>query len=216
VQPAEPVRRLLYLRTGDEWRLANLAGGLPMSWQVTFQHIHAVPELDLAGFDVVYLPSAHDQLFMATQAPAVLAYLAGGGNLIINGTLTRPWLPFLRPFEAVAPRPFTNLMIRPHAPGRYFGRMNYETFHLHDGVLGQYARGWSEPPEGAQWLSLIGAPDALHPVDWVWRYPGGGNVFVHNGDCIHWFNSAPNDSANLMHDILAAIVEPEASAAEAR
>ncbi len=206
-------RKLLYLRTWDEWRLDNIAKALPSYWQTTFQVMHGMNEVELADYDVLYFPSAHDQLFMLTQTERVLRYLADGGNLIINGTFARPWLPFLKPFQAVPPRPYTNLMIRPHTPGKYFGRMDYETYHRHDGILGQYARGWSEAPEGAQLLSMIGAEDDLHPVDWVWRYPGGGNVFVHNGDCIHWFKSAPSDKPNLMLDILEAIIEKDGAAA---
>ena len=202
-------RHLLYLRTWDEWRMDNIAKALPSWWRVTLQPIHGMNEVELADHDVIYVPSAHDQIFMQTQTARVLDYLAGGGNIIINGHFARPWLPFLKPFQAVPPRPFNNLMIRPHTPGRYFGRMDYETYHRHDGILGQYARGWSEPPEGAQLLSMIGAEHDLHPVDWVWRYPDGGNVFVHNGDCIHWFKSGPNDKPNLMLDILEAIIEKE-------
>lgn len=204
-------RHLLYLRTWDEWRLENIAKALPSYWRVTFQQIHGMAELDLSQFDAIYWPSAHDQVFMMTQTQRVLDYLGAGGNLVINGTIARLWLPFLQPFQAVPARPFNNLMIRPHEPGKYFGRMDYETFHRHDGILGQYARGWSEPPQGAQMLSMIGSPDDLHPVDWVWRYPGGGNVFVHNGDCIHWFHSAPGQQPNLMLDILEAVIETDSA-----
>jgi hypothetical protein len=213
VRTPDRTRKLLYLRTWDEWRLDNIAKALPSYWQTTFQVMHGMNEVELADYDVLYFPSAHDQLFMLTQTERVLAYLAAGGNLIINGTFARPWLPFLKPFQAVPPRPYTNLMIRPHTPGKYFGRMDYETYHRHDGILGQYARGWSDAPEGAQLLSMIGAEDDLHPVDWVWRYPGGGNVFVHNGDCIHWFKSAPSDKPNLMLDILEAIIEKDGATA---
>lgn len=60
---------------------------------------------------------------------------------------------------------------------------------------------------------MIGAPDDLHPADWVWRFPGGGQLFLHAGDNIHAFYSGfvggPNpacETPNLIHDILRAIV----------
>ena len=52
------------------------------------------------------------------------------------------------------------------------------------------------------------------PVDWVWRMPGGGKVFVHNGDHIEAFCSDPRFEPNLLHDILHALVfsdEPKAA-----
>jgi len=198
-------KHVLYLRTWDEYMLDAFSRELPSRWRVTFQPIHRMAEIELALYDVIYVPSAHDQIFMQTQTGRVLDYLEAGGNMVINGHFARPWLPFLKPFQAVSPRPYTNWMIRPHTPGAYFGRMDYAVYHVHDGVLGQYARGWSEPPEGAQWLSMIGPPDGLRPVDWVWRYPGGGNVFVHNGDCIHWFHSGRDARPSLLLDILDAV-----------
>ena len=125
--------------------------------------------------------------------------------------ITHPWLPWLSPFKAVSPKPFTNWMIRPRHPGVYFGRMDFENFHRHEGILGQYARGYSNPPDGAQWLCMIGGPTRdgtidEGPVDWVWQMPGGGKLFVHNGDNIDLFCSDPRHRPNLFHDILNGLV----------
>jgi len=210
VHTPERTRSLLYLRTWDEWYMDAISKTLPSYWRVTLQPIHGLHEIEIDQYDVIYLPSAHDQLYMQKQTQRMLDYLAGGGNLVINGHILRPWLPFLKPFQPVPPRPFTNLRIHPHTPGKYFGKMDYETLPIHGGILGHYSRGWSEPPEGAQLLSMIGAPDDLHPVDWVWRYPGGGNVFVHNGDCLHWFKSGPDQDPNLLLEVLEAVIEKEA------
>jgi hypothetical protein len=43
----------------------------------------------------------------------------------------------------------------------------------------------------------------------VWRYPGGGKVFVHNGDPIHWFQSDAATEPNLTRDILEALADPD-------
>ena len=69
-------RKLLYLRTWDEWRLDNIAKALPPYWQTTFQVMHGMNEVELSDYDVLYFPSAHDQLFMLTQTERVLRYLA--------------------------------------------------------------------------------------------------------------------------------------------
>jgi hypothetical protein len=115
-------------------------------------------------------------------------------------------LACLSPFKAVPPRPFRNWAIRPATPGEYFGRMDFETFRLWEGVLGQYARGYSDPPPGAQWLCLIGAIGELGPVDWVWKSPSGGKVLMHNGDDLSMFCSDPRYQPNLLWDILNALV----------
>lgn len=213
--PARSSRnRLLYLSCWGEWRPEAFPAKVPGHWLPSACPIHQLGDVMLESFDVIYVPGTHDQVFLASQTERLVGYLAQGGNFIVNGHIAIPWLPFLSRFQAVPPRPFTNLDIRPAEPGRYFGRMDYATYHRHEGILGQYARGWSDPPEGAQWLSLIGPSDDPKPVDWVWRYPGGGNLFVHNGDSIHWFCSEPGDEPNLLHDIIAAIVQPDREAAE--
>lgn len=141
----------------------------------------------------------------------MVAYLASGGHFVINGHIILPWLPCLSQFKAVSPRPFTNWMIRPARPGRYFGRMDFESFHRHEGILGQYSRGYTSLPRGGQCLCVIGGPTAdgtidEGPVDWVGRMPGGGKVFMHNGDHIEQFSSDPRHRPNLLHDILDALV----------
>ena len=153
------VKTVLFLHTGSEYGYEpDFAEALNGHWQVTVLPEAELPSAGLAPFDAVYVTTTHDQILMQRQTPKLLDYLAGGGNFFINGHIARPWLPFLSRFQAVPPRPFTNLMIRPHMPGPYFGRMDFETFHRHEGILGQYARGWSEPPEGAQFLAMIGNP----------------------------------------------------------
>jgi hypothetical protein len=96
--------------------------------------------------------------------------------------------------------------------------MDFAKFHLHEGILGQYARGFSPAPHGAQELCLIGGPGpggetVEGPVDWVWRHPIGGKLFVHNGDHIEQFCSDPRHQPNLLHDILNALVFSDEPAA---
>ena len=61
-----------------------------------------------------------------------------------------------------------------------------QSFDGWQGIFGQYARGWTDPPHGAIWLTDIGSQDDPKPADWIWQYPTvtgrGGYVFMHNGD----------------------------------
>lgn len=210
---------LLYLRATYRYNKDRMGGLVPQDWRYSQGDVYDLEHRGLDDVDVLYFSGMHDQIFLKSIEPKLTAYLAAGGHFIINGHIVIPWLPCLSTFKAVSPKPYTNWMIRPAQPGRYFGRMDFWEFHRHEGILGQYARGYSDAPPGAQALCMIGGPTpegGIHegPVDWVWRMPGGGKVFVHNGDHIESFCSDPRHQPNLLHDILNALVfsdEPPAS-----
>jgi len=203
----------LSVETHDTFQVDRIGGLVPQTWRLSRCDQYDLEQRDLDDVDVVYVPGSHDQLFFKSIEARLVKYLATGGHFLINGHIFLSWLPYLRPFKAVPPRPFSNWRIRPADPGEYFGRMDFETFHLWDGVLGQYARGYSDPPPDAQWLCLIGADAEAGPVDWVWRMPGGGKILMHNGDNLAMFCSDPRVQPNLLWDVLHALVfsdEPRA------
>jgi len=205
---------LAFARSTREFNGDRMGGLVPQDWRFTPFDLHTLVDLPLDDIDVLYLTAMHDQIFLKSIEPRLIGYLRAGGHFLINGHILLPWLPWLSRFQAVSPRPYTNWMVRPAQPGGYFGRMDFSRFHLHEGILGQYARGFSIPPEGAQPLCLIGGPTPdgtvlEGPVDWVWRMPGGGKIFMHNGDHIEQFCSDPRLSPNLLHDILRVLVESD-------
>lgn len=208
---------LLYCRSTRSYNQDRMGGLVPQDWRYTATDNYALETRDLSDIDVLFVSGMHDQIFMKSIEPKLVDYLASGGSFLINGHIVVPWLPCLSPFKAVNPRPFTNWMIRPAQPGAYYGRMDFENFHRHEGILGQYGRGYSDAPEGAQRLCMIGraTEDGSEegPVDWVWRMPGGGKVFMHNGDHIEQFCSDPRYQPNLLHDILNALVFSDEPAA---
>jgi hypothetical protein len=215
-----PRPHLLYTQSTRSYNKDRIGGLVPQTWRYSGIDIYDLEKHDLETVDVLFVSGSHDQIFLKSIEAKLTGYLSSGGHFLINGHITLPWLPCLSVFKAVSPRPFTNWMIRPAQPGAYFGRMDFENFHRHEGILGQYSRGYTVPPKGAQLLCLIGgpAPDGRideGPVDWVWRMPGGGKVFMHNGDHIEQFCSDPRHQPNLFHDILNALVfsdEPRARA----
>jgi hypothetical protein len=210
---------LLYLRSTRSWNKDRMGGLVPQNWRYSAADLYELEARPIDDVDVLFVTGMADQIFLKEIEQKLVDYLASGGHFVINGHIILPFLPCLSPFVAVPPKPFTNWMIRPAEPGAYFGRMDFETFHRHEGILGQYARGYSPAPAGAQELCMIGGPgpDGIvveGPVDWVWRMPGGGKVFVHNGDHIEQFCSDPRLQPNLLHDILHALVfsdEPQAA-----
>jgi hypothetical protein len=140
----------------------------------------------LQGADTLYIPSSHDEFFLKSRAEDLLAFLEQGGNLIICAEPCQPWLPFMAPFHAVSPRPFSNIKVRVRNDRfAIFGDLG-DDFDGWQGIFGQYARGWSDPPPGAIWLTDVGPAHDPKPADWIWQYPTttgrGGYVFMHNGD----------------------------------
>ncbi len=141
---------------------------------------------DLAGADILYIPHIHDQFHLRRLQPLLLNFLGRGGHMVICSEPAIQWLPFLSAFQAVPPRPFSNLKIRVrNDPFGFFRNMDAD-FDGWCGIFGQYARGWSNMPEGAVWLTEVGSQDDPKPADWLWQYPTdtgkGGMVFMHHGD----------------------------------
>jgi hypothetical protein len=141
---------------------------------------------DLAATDILYIPHIQDQFYLRSIQPLLLDFLARGRHMIICSEPAIPWLPFIHAFEAIPPRPFTNLKVRVRNDPLGFFRNMPADFDGWSGVFGQYARGWSEMPKGAVWLTEVGSPHDPRPADWLWQYPTdngkGGLVFMHNGD----------------------------------
>lgn len=136
--------------------------------------------------DTLYIPSSHDEFFLKSRAADLLAFLARGGNLIICAEPCQPWLPFMAPFHAVPSRPFANIKVRVREDRFGIFADLGEDFDGWAGIFGQYARGWTDPPPGAIWLTDVGTENDPKPADWIWQYPTetgrGGYVFMHNGD----------------------------------
>lgn len=198
--------RFTYLQCYDhatEWR--------PEELERTFagtsaELIFSPPEtVDLDATDILYIPNNADQLGLRAMQDRILAFVARGGHLMISSEPVVAWLPFLGPFEAVAPRPFTNLQVRVrHDPLGFFANMP-EHFDRWEGIFGMYVRGWTPMPPGAICLTEVGPADDPKPGDWLWKYPTddgrGGWVVMHNGDnWIRYPDRGPHRSA-LVRDI---------------
>lgn len=165
---------------------------------------------DLAATDILYIPHIQDQFQLRRMQPMLLDYLARGGHMVICSEPAIQWLPFLGAFQAVAPRPFTNTKVRVRQDPLGFFRNMDSDFDGWQGIFGQYARGWSEMPRGAIWLTDVGPPEDPKPADWLWQYPTdagkGGLVFMHNGDnMVRYPDHGPHPHC-LVRDICAALM----------
>lgn len=151
-----------------------------------FQPLYDLGPRMLAETDILYLPFSHDEMFLESRRDDLLAFLERGGSLILCAEPCRTWLPFLSPFRAVPPRPFGNMKVRVRDDRFGIFADLGDGFDGWQGIFGQYARGWTDPPPGAIWLTDVGPAHDPKPADWIWRYPApshcGGFVFMHNGD----------------------------------
>jgi hypothetical protein len=189
-----------------EWTAAGLAESFAGTCGCV--RLHPQYQLDadmLAETDILYLPHVHDQLFLRQKQGLLLDYLARGGHMIICAEPAVPFLPFLHGFQAVPPRPFTNIKARVRNDPLGFFKNMPQDFDGWQGIFGQYVRGWSAMPEGAIWLTDIGSAEDPKPADWLWQYPTdtgrGGLVFMHNGDnMIRYPDHGPHQQG-LVRDI---------------
>lgn len=185
-----PRTRFTYLqcsRVPTEWypdwidRSLTEAGFRP-----AFRPLYELDAGMLEETDILYLPFSHDEVFLERRQGVLLDYLDRGGSMILCAEPCRPWLPFLSPFRAVPSRPFSNIKVRIRDDRFGIFEGLGEDFDGWQGIFGQYARGWTDPPPGAHWLTDVGVAHDPKPADWLWRYPSdghrGGFVFMHNGD----------------------------------
>nr|WP_299503032.1 hypothetical protein [uncultured Rhizobium sp.] len=205
---------LTYLRALDstwDWEPPGLAETFEGTG-ITLRY-HGLYDLDetvLRASDFIYIPNNTDEIFLRGRAADFLAFLERGGHLILSSQPAIPWLPFMSTFRTVAPRPFTNLKVRVRQdPLGFFSNVSDE-FDGWQGIFGQYARGWTEMPEGAIRLTDIGPADDPKPADWLWKYPTsddkGGYLFMHNGDSIVRYPDHGQHGPCLLRDICNGII----------
>ncbi|MCF3932745.1 hypothetical protein L1787_04855 [Acuticoccus sp. M5D2P5] len=184
---ANRVTYLQCVHTLDNWDPVTTTESLAEAGFTIRTHPHLdIDAAVLEATDILYLPSNYDEYALAAKRDLILAYLARGGSMIICGEPHTPFLPFLSRFQAVPARPFANLKVRVRDDRAGFFAGMPEDFDAWQGVVGQYARGWSAMPGGAIQLTDVGPADDPKPADWLWRYPTetctGGFVLMHNGD----------------------------------
>lgn len=210
-----------YLQTyryPSEWRPAELQRSFEGSpGRLDFCEYRELSAEVLAETDILYIPNPQDQFFLRRKQDLLLGFLERGGHLIINSEPVIRWLPFLKPYQAVPPRPFDNIRVRVrNDPFGFFRNMDAE-FDGWEGVFGQYARGSSPMPEDAIWLTDVGPMDDPKPADWLWKYPAddgkGGYVFMHNGDNMYRYPDHGSGRELLVRDICLGLMRAASGAA---
>lgn len=165
--------------------LQNAWGGPPPSLRQVRGHRidvfqqYDTERLDWSGYDAVLVSMSADQIHLGEMTNKIAAYLDQGGTLLINGHVTRPYLPELRRYEPMEKRGRAELEIHRDNEHPLFEGISAQQLTLRRGVAGFYGRGSNPPPPGALVINSVG-PDHV-AVDWLYERPAGGRIFSHAG-----------------------------------
>lgn len=171
--------------TGRFLYVQNAYGGPPPALTkvsghtIHFYQQYDTERLDWSTYDAVLISMSADQVHLNEISPKLQAYLNGGGTLLINGHVTRPFLPELSRYEPMEKRGLKELVIHRENEHPLFQHISAESLTLRKGVAGFYGRGTNPPPTGALVIHSVG-PDHV-AVDWLYDRPEGGRIFVHSG-----------------------------------
>ncbi|MBP1325556.1 hypothetical protein JOF28_000788 [Leucobacter exalbidus] len=165
--------------------------------------IYDFAHLNLDGVTGILITGMCDQEFLSRQQPKLEAFVRAGGRVLINGHVTKPFLPglpkwrklmFSRPedlvIEPANPHPIwqgidlADVLYRTGVPGAHT-RAELEQI----GVAGFYGRGYAvRLPADATVINTIGPLRA--PIDYAFPL-GDGEVAVHQGLDLEAFPDAP-------------------------
>lgn len=171
--------------TGRFLYVQNAYGGPPPALTkvsghtIQFYQQYDTERLDWSTYDAVLISMSADQVHLNEISPKLQAYLNGGGTLLINGHVARPFLPELSRYEPMEKRGLKELVIHREKEHPLFQHISAESLTLRKGVAGFYGRGTNPPPTGALVIHSVG-PDHV-AVDWLYDRPEGGRIFVHSG-----------------------------------
>lgn len=154
--------------------------------------LYALEKTDLASYRALLFPGHVDQYYLFLQRDALDRYLAQGGRIVCNGHIVRPFIRYLRPYEALIYEGLETLRIYPGTPHPIFEGVDREHLTFNHGVAGFYSRGGNPPADGAVVLNTIGPQRT--PIDWLLTLPGGGCLLVHSGNDM-WMHAYGNNSA---------------------
>lgn len=121
-----------------------------------------------------------DQIDLLEKRDAIEDFLDRGGRMVINGHVVRPYIRELAAFAPMEKPRRGDYALTRLAAHPVFEGIEAKALETNRGVAGFYGRGHNPPPPGATAITGIGPK--LLPVDWVWRRPAGGALFVHSGN----------------------------------
>ncbi|RZT30802.1 hypothetical protein [Cupriavidus agavae] len=155
---------------------------------------------DLRGRSAILIEAHIDQRAMLAHRAALRTHLDAGGTLVFNGHLVYPLFDELDPYRVAEGRGVRDLIVeRVHAHPVFDG-VSCEDLSFRRGVAGFYGRGANPAPSGAVVLHRLRQDGS--PLDWVWRRPGGGQIFMHGGNSCWMYVGDQTSAARIAPQLL--------------
>lgn len=183
----------------------------PLAPALALGHLRARRQVGLTADDIrgargLIASAALDQVDFAQRRALLEEFLAGGGRIVFNGHLLRPFAEGLQPYIPLPSQRRADLELERLAPHAVFAGIPVAVQQTQRGVAGFYGRGHNPPPPGAQALTGIG-PER-RPVDWEWLLPpdgrgARGGLFVHAGNDIWGTTDDPRVDALIAERLVA-------------
>lgn len=129
---------------------------------------------------VILIDGNSDQKALCRLSGELETHLSGGGTVVFNGHLEYPIFKGLTSFQLAKGRGYEDLMIERVNEHPVFKGVDCRDLSVRRGVAGFYARGANPPPQGAVIVHRFIKDHS--PIDWVWRRPDGGQIFMHSGN----------------------------------
>ncbi|HET8726005.1 MAG TPA: hypothetical protein VFO41_00730 [Alphaproteobacteria bacterium] len=189
----------LYLTAGPSDR-PGILDRADLAARIGTLSIYDLRRADLGGTTALLVPMHADQIHLARCRDVVEGYLSGGGAIVFNGHVAHPFLPELRRFVPLDRPKLADLHVVPAAPHPAFAGLDHREISLRRGVAGFYGRGHNPMPAGAVAVNALASGRV--PVDWVWRRPGGGLLFMHAGNDLWMYASDRSGAAEILPNLL--------------
>ncbi|MDQ4025805.1 MAG: hypothetical protein M3217_10010 [Actinomycetota bacterium] len=161
---------------------------------------YALTDDDLAAAGALLVGMHCDQIELERRRPALDAFVAAGGCVVVCGQVTRPFLSGLVPMRWLDGYRLDDLAVRRVAEHPVWDGVDPSELTFRRGVAGFYGRAyWPHPPSGALVVHCLG--DAGHPLDVIYRH-GDGEVLVHGGNDLWTYHDADDSTARMTPQLL--------------
>lgn len=154
----------------------------PAGHEIAVVDQYAFRAQDLVGADGLLISQHLDEVHLGEHRETLEVFLDRGGTLSLNGPVARPCLDPPGQYHALPSQAAREWVIDMGAPHPITAGVAAEDLTYRRGVIGFWARGFFDVPEGATVLTRFRA--SRRPADWLWQRPEGGSLFVHPGNDI--------------------------------
>lgn len=152
--------------------------------------IEFVDQYDLEAIDwsarrALIITMHADQRLLQRLSAMWERLLDRGGVILFNGHIAHPFLPILPKFVKIVKPSLDQFAVVKLQDHPVYHGLPAELMNKRRGVAGFWGRGHNPPPAGAHILQAL--DHGRVAIDWVWRRPQGGTVFMHGGNDL-WSN----------------------------